>query len=179
MATCDASCSPTGCSGIPNSEVLLKKINIMITDNYTLLFVLVIILGVLGVSLWYFISSFKKTIKNYLDGKREVLEAGKAAPPKDKKQTASMVGGDPKNPQEDNEIYYMDPKTDNPTLVDPNEFLPKEKKAFLSSVDTAYEDYNLHKTRYITSTYNGRDNDDIINDQVMYSDYDDYDYKLQ
>lgn len=176
MASCNPSCSPTGCGGVPNGEVLLKKINLMLSDNYTLLFVLLLIFLVLGVSLHYFVGSLRKTLTHYIEGKKDMSKLGQ---PNTKKPSVLLGNGDPRNPMEDQEVYFPDPKKEDPTYVDPVDFMEKDKKNFLKKVDTAYKEYNESKSRYISSTYNGRENDDMVNQQMMYPEYDDYNYKLQ
>lgn len=173
MASCVPSCSPTGCGGMPNSEILLKKINTMLSDNYTLLFVLIIILIILGLTLAYFMGNLKTTLRSWLNGRREVANVLATAPPPG---ASAYTGGDPTNPSDDNEVYGgVDVNASGP-MVDPNDFMEPGKKTFVTDIKTTYNEYNTLKTQYIQNNYNGRENDDIVTDNVLYSDHDTYEY---
>lgn len=172
MASCNPACSINGCGGPVSGELLLKKINMMLSDNYTLLFALLLIFIVLGLSMSYFVNSLRATLKAYYDGKRDADEAAAGG----KKGKKSGGDGDPRNPADDSEVYYNDPQKDDPVYTDPAKYMERNKRVFLENVATAYKQYNQEKSKYIAGTYAGRDNDDIIDDDVLYSAYDKYTY---
>lgn len=145
---------------VPNSidmdEVITKGyITKMLSDNYTLLIVFVILFLILLFVLLYFIRQCYNAYKMY---NQNTLDA----PPVNV----------------DSEIYPLDAEDpadplDNLNITDPNEYRDPEEKKFYKDVDTIYKDYNTEKTNYIKSTYN-RDNDDEINEKMIYSKYDSY-----
>jgi predicted PurR-regulated permease PerM len=149
----------TGCNGMPNSVMLLKKIDSMISDNYTLLFVLLVVLIIVGLALTYFVNSISTTIKTYL----------RNIPQKDDS------GDNPRIKEDDDNTYFDNPKED-PQYVDPNEYMPKGQKDYIKDLDDSYKEFNKLKTDYLKNTYNGRENDDYIDKQVLYDDHDDYTY---
>lgn len=160
MSSCNIACDATGCSGVANSVMLLKKIDSMISDNYTLLFVLVVVLVIVGLALSYFVNSLKNTITTYL----------KNRPPKEESN-----GDNPRVKDDDDNQYYDNPN-DDPQYIDPNEFLPKEQRDYIKDVDTTFKEFNKLKTEYIKNTYEGRDNDDYIDQTILYDKHDNYTY---
>ena len=150
---------------VPNSidmdEVITKGyITKMLSDNYTLLIVFAILFLILVFILLYFIKQCFNAYKMY-------------------KQ--NTLGGSSPPVNIDDEIYPMDPldnlessdPLDNLVTTDPNNYRDPEEQKFYKDVDTIYKDYNKEKTNYIKSTYN-RDNDDEINEKMIYSKYDSY-----
>lgn len=61
-------------------------------------------------------------------------------------------------------------------IDDPAKFQEPSKLKFIKSIDAAYKEYNMEKTNYIKTTY-GKENDDYIDKNIVYSKYDDYSYK--
>lgn len=145
---------------VPNSidmdEVITKGyITKMLSDNYTLLIVFAILFLILLFVLLYFGKQCYNAYKMY-----------------------KKSNGDAPPVNVDNEIYPLDVEDpadplDNLNITDPNEYRDPEEKKFYKDVDTIYKDYNTEKTNYIKSTYN-RDNDDEINEKIIYSKYDSY-----
>lgn len=164
MSACAGACDPGGCAGPSNTMILLKKLDSMISDNYTLLFVLLVIFAVIGMAMLYFINSLRKTLTTWWKNK---MERGKQA-------LDSMAADDPRSRSDDNNNYYMDPKED-PEFNDPYEYVRKEKKDFIKMMDTELDDYNTKKTEYISDTYR-KSNDDKIDRTVFYREHDDYKY---
>ena len=162
MADANGTCTVCDISGCASGSMLLKKIDSMISDNYTLLFVLGVMLIVVGLALTYFITSFVANIKGYLKSKEEVVKA-------------SSGGDNPREYQDDDHIYYENPK-DDPQYEEPKEYMPVSQREYLNKVDKEYDEYNKLKTQYIASTYNGRKNDDIIDRNVLFKEYDNYGY---
>jgi len=151
-----------GCA-VPNSidmdEVITKGyITKMLSDNYTLLIVFAILFCILMFVLLYFIKQCYNSYKMY---------------------NQNTLGGSSPPVNVDSEIYPTDPSDpladslDNLTTTDPNKYRDPEEQNFYKDVDTIYKDYNKEKTNYIKSTYN-RDNDDEINEKIIYSKYDNY-----
>ena len=160
MSSCNA-CDPSGCAGIPNSVMLLKKLDYMISDNYTLLFIFIVIMIILGMSFIYFFKSLKQSLSTYL---------------KDKVLSIETSGDNPRISTDDNYTYYENTKED-PVPVAPKESMPTGTKEFLKTVDNVYKDYNLLKSEYIKKTYtHGKENDDVIDEKTLYKEYDDYKY---
>jgi len=144
--------------------ILLKKIDSMASDNYTLLFVLVIIFFVVGMAMLYFINSLRKTLTTWWKNK---MERGKQA-------LDRMASDDPRSRVDDNNNYYLDPKED-PEYTDPYEYIRKEKMDFIKMMDTELDTYNKNKTEYISDTYR-KANDDKIDRTVFYKEHDTYKY---
>ena len=151
-----------GCA-VPNSmdmdEVITKGyITKMLKDNYTLLIIFAILFLILVGILLYFGQQCMDAYKMY-------------------KQSS---GGSSPSTNVDSEVYPIDPAdpTSDPLdslagVTDPNKYKDAEEQKFYKDVDTIYKDYNKEKTSYIKSTYN-RDNDDEINEKMIYSKYDSY-----
>ena len=156
--TACSACAPEGCHKM-GGAMILKKLQNMLNDNYTMLIVMIVLLSLLGLALWYFINSLKNTLVNYYKNKK-VLDV------------ASNSIGDISNNQHDtkadNEIYYETPSED-PNKKDPSTFIPKEKQEFIKKVETDYKDINDYKTKYISDTYD-KDNDDVIDAKILYPD---------
>lgn len=164
MSSCTG-CDPTGCAGIPNSVMLLKKLDYMISDNYTLLFIFVIITAILGLCFLYFFRSLKVSLSTYF---------------KDKSKLKEPSGDNPRIGTDDNYNYYEVVK-DDPEPVEPREMMPASTKEFIKNVDNVYKEYNDLKSEYIKKTYTStstknQTEDDIIGIKTLYQKYDDYKY---
>ena len=160
MSSCSG-CDPTGCAGIPNSVMLLKKLDYMISDNYTLIFIFIIIMIILGMCFIYFFKSLKQNLSTYF---------------KDKDKSKEPSGDNPRIGTDDNYTYYESTK-DDPEPVEPKDMMPASTKDFIKNVDNVYKEYNDLKTEYIKKTYtSGKTNDDVIDIKTLYKEYDDYKY---
>jgi predicted PurR-regulated permease PerM len=134
-------------SPIDMDEVITKGyISKMLSDNYTLLIIFIIIIGLLLFLAIYFINQIKTTVKDY---NRNIQKTGSTI-------------------NTENEVYL-----DEPEVLDPNTYQDPNKQQFYKNVDTVYKEYNKEKTNYIKSTYN-KENDDSIDNRIIYSKYDDY-----
>jgi predicted PurR-regulated permease PerM len=134
-------------SPIDMDELITKGyISKMLSDNYTLLIIFVIIIGILLFLTTYFINQIKTTLKDY---NRNIQKIGSTINTED-------------------EVYI-----DEPEVLDPNTYQDPNKQQFYKNVDTVYKEYNKEKTNYIKSTYN-KENDDSIDRNIVYSKYDDY-----
>jgi hypothetical protein len=127
--------------------ITLNYITRMLSDNYTLLIICGIIIGLLIFILTYFVKLVQTTIKEY-----------------HKNSGKGELSGNTEN-----EIY----SSENDDLVDPTQYQAPEKRAFLKSLNDNYKEYNIEKTQYIKATY-GKDNDDYIDGKISYRTYDDY-----
>lgn len=162
MASCNAACNPGACGAASNSVVLLQKLDTMISDNYTLLFILFVVLGILGFALSYFVNSLKDNLKAYYKGKEE------DRPP---------AGDNPRVAFDDDYTYYDDVKED-PVKVDPKANLEEGKRNFFEGIEKAYDEYNTLKTEYIKNVHK-IENDDVVDKSMMFSKYDTYDYSKE
>ena len=150
-------CQP--CGDIPNSVVLLKKLDYMISDNYTLLFILVIIIVVLGLALTYFLRNLISTLQVYFKGKKE------KEPP---------IGDNPRLGKDDSYTYYPSSKED-PDRKDDLK-IPENKGKFVDELETRYKEVTSEQSTYIKAHYNGRENDDPITSVTLFQGHDKYRY---
>lgn len=164
--SCSA-CKPEGCANM-SGMMLVKKLQNMLSDNYTMLVIMVVLIGILGLVLFYFGNSLSKTLTNYYKNKKVANDASTAT---------AAVSDNQRDEKADNEIYYEDVK-DDPNKKDPALYFDKTKRDFIEDLDSQYKDINTLKSQYISSTYNGKQNDDIIDQKVLYKDYDNYKYDL-
>lgn len=158
----------TGDGGI--GVEILQKINTMITNNMLILGVLVLLLIALVLALYYFASSLIVTISNYNSHRnvaKNVLKGGDSL-----KDTAA-----------DNEIYPepvdpddLDPDIDLTPKEDPKKFMPRAKREFIKELELQNIAYNKEKTDILINDLNFPSNDDLVDDKVLYADYDDYQY---
>jgi phosphate/sulfate permease len=163
MSQCNATCDPSGCAGIPNGVMLLKKLDSMISDNYTLIFIWFVVSIILGLALSYFIASLNKNITSYYRGKNKV-------------NIKTPHSNNIRAKEDDNYDYY-ETVNDDPVKIDINDSIPPNKKEFIKNLETTYNEYNNLKTEYLNKTYSGRKNDDIIDSNIEFKIYDNYDYK--
>jgi len=61
--------------------------------------------------------------------------------------------------------------------VDPTKFMPKSKRDFITQLEVDNANYNQQKTDFLVNDLNYPDNDDVVDEKVLYADYDDYRYK--
>ena len=158
MSPCSP-CDPNGCAGVPSGIVVLKKLDYMINDNYTLLGILVISLIILGLALSYFLKSLTQTLNTYM---------------KALKRKEPTSGDNPRSSEDDNYKYFELVK-DDPDKVQP-EHMEAGKHEFTKRVGDAYTEYNKLKSEYLKQTYN-EESDDVIDNRMLYKSYDKYEYK--
>lgn len=161
MSSCNP-CDPASCGGVPNSVALQKKLESMISDNYTLLFIFVVVMIILGLVFIYFVNSIKKNLKTYF---------------KDKKAIKTSSGENPRIASDDLYTYYDNPK-DDPEPVEPKTKMPNKTKEFVDKMESTYSEYNKLKSEYIkNTTMDRRKNDDIVDYQVLFKEHDNYKYE--
>lgn len=161
-------------------EKFLSRYNRLITDKFVLFCLYIFILSIFLGGLYYVGKDLYKIITTYYKQSFSVTPSK----PKDKTDVdPTNSGTNPFDPTADNEFYPIDdesvPKQQfgiAGPFVAKDSRNPNEKK-FYDMVDTKYKDYNNQKTQYITKTYQEEENDDIIDDKIVYSKYDDYSYK--
>lgn len=154
-------CDPGSCGEPPSGTILLKKLNYMIGDNYTLLFILFVVLGILGLAMYYFVNSLKDTLINYYANKKKVEQ--------------TSAGDDPRSAKDDAYTYYPDPKEDPEKQGDTR--IPEKKGEFADELEKRYNNVNKEKASYINNTYNGREDDDPIDRNTLFSRHDTYKYE--
>lgn len=162
-AACDG-CDISKCATISGSYVLLRKLESMISDDCTIIIVMFVVLTILGFTLAYFMRSIIKTMMTYLKNKREKEKEFKST---------NAGGGNPRSKEEDNYMYYSSTKED-PEYKDPAKFM--RQQSFVKEVDTVFDKYNKDKSQYISMQYEGRKNDDVIDKNILYKEYDNYTY---
>ena len=162
---------------IPPSSII-DEISRMKNDNYVLLIVYLFLMGLFLYSLYYIVSDAIKIVADYVKMSKLQINATKGAkssvdPNKD--------SGNQRDKTADNEFYpdVTDESTPQTAGFDqrkPRDYRPSGEKKFFQNVDTTYSEYNTQKTSYIAQVYQGRKNDDVINNNIEYSKYDDYEY---
>lgn len=155
-----------------NSAKILEKINNMISSNMLILGVFFLLLVALCLALYYFVSSLIFTISNYNTAKITL------------KSQLTSKGESVKDTTADNETYPepVDPNDAEVEFnlapqVDPNKFMPRSKREFINLITSDNEDYNKKKTEILLNEFNYEENDDLVDEKILYSDYDNYKYK--
>lgn len=156
MSQCSA-CSP--CGDTPNSVFLMKKLDNMIGDNYTLLFILIVVLVILGLALTYFLKSLITTIQAYQRGK---------------KQQEIPAGDNPRSKFDDSYTYYPTAKEDPENATDVK--IPENKGKFVDELETRYKDVTKEQGEFIKANYGGRNNDDPLDRSTLFAAHDKYRY---
>lgn len=134
----------------------------MISDNYTLIFIFLIVMIILGLAFIYFATSIKKNLKTYFKDKKKINE--------------SPNGENPRIAADDLYTYYDNPK-DDPDPIQPKEKMPDKTKDFVHKMEKTYSEYNKLKSEYIkATTLDNRNNDDIVDYKVLFKEHDDYKY---
>jgi hypothetical protein len=135
--------------------------------------VLVLLLIALVLALYYFASSLIATISNYNLNRNVAKNV--------------LKGGDSlKDTVADNETYPEpidpddpDPDVDLAPKEDPKKFMPRAKREFIRDLELQNVAYNQQKTDILVNDLNFPLNDDLVDDKVMYADYDNYQYTNQ
>lgn len=148
---------PTNIIIASTTESALAEAKQSMMRAYAMLFACFVMVALMLCALWYFVSTLKDIISTYQRHK-------------------SMARADVSvGPPPDDEPSYDSPK-DNPSRIDPTDYIGTGESRFLKKVDWKYKAYNDLKTSYIKDTYNKRKNDDVINSDMLYGKNDDYDY---
>lgn len=162
-----------------SADEFISRYDRIISDKLSILFLYGFVIIALFATIFIYISKdLYNTIKQYYENRSYLEESNKATDPNSSSENS-------KDKQAD-DIYYP-VYTDGETIqtstqysltgpVNPNSYKDKGELKFYDNLDTTYSNYNKQKTDYIARIYSGRDNDDIINDKIQYSKYDDYEY---
>jgi hypothetical protein len=162
-----------------SADEFISRYDRIISDKMSILFLYGFLMISLFATVFFYISKdLYNTIKRYYDNRSYLEDSNKVNDPNNSSENS-------KDKQADN-IYYPD-YTDGETIqkvtqysltgpVNPNSYKDKGEIKFYKDIDDTYYNYNQQKTNYISRIYSGRDNDDIINDKIQYSKYDDYEY---
>lgn len=150
------------------NTMILKK---LISNNYVVLFLFVIVIGVASLVLYYFGNNMYKTLRDYRKNNKK-FELGPS--PSDNQYDVTA----------DNEVYQNIADTTEKKYgiyrVDPNsnseDYIRQNKRDFLDDIKNRYDEYNTLKSDYILTTYN-KTNDDIIDQNTLYEKHDNYSYK--
>lgn len=158
MTVCDDSPS------IPNG--ITTDLARMISDNYMVMFIYFLIVGILLFFLFWILKDGFSIVFNYIKY-RNVRNHSDV-------EDLSLDGNNTKDKKQDNEYYPIE--EEQYLIKNPNTYRDKGYQDFIKNVQTAYKTYNTEKNKYISDTYNGRKNDDTIDDKIEYSKYDNYQY---
>jgi hypothetical protein len=164
-------CALDALNDSPGSTVIMQKISNMITSNIVILVILLVVLGVLAFGLYYFMSSLINTLSTYTTAI---------------KNSASTVNSNSLHDREaDNELYPEPKDPNNPEeddtsiKVDPTKFMAKSKRDFLKKLEVENKEYNKEKTDLMVRRMRYPENDDMVDSQILYKDYDDYKYDYE
>ncbi len=142
-----------------SGTIHIMKIKRMISENYLMISLCVMMLLVIGYLIYFAIVQIIESVKVY----RKAIK------------TESTLSTSKSGNTQDNEVY----DTDNPfNPVDPIRYFEPGKAEFVTNLERNYKEYNTLKSDYILSTYE-RTNDDVIDKTALYKKYDDYDYKTK
>lgn len=138
----------------------LLKIQRMISENYLMIFVCIVMLIIIGYMLYFTINQIVDCVRVY----------HKAI------NVQNVIGVSFKsNNIQDNEVYESETPYN---AFDPINHFEPGKAEFMSNLEKRYDDYNTAKSKYILSTYE-RTNDDIVDQKTLYKEHDDYDYQVK
>ena len=148
-----------------------KIISKLISDNYMVLIIYIVVILFCIAVLYYFGNSIYKTIRNYYKYSKTI----EVSPSQTDNQYD--VGADDEVYQKLEEsidkkrgFYKFDVRNDS------EEHIRQTKREFIEDIKKRYEEYNKLKSDYILTTYN-KQNDDIIDQNILYDKHDDYSYK--
>lgn len=128
-----------------NDILQLKKLNKIISNNYAILLVFLLLLGLFGLSFYYIVSLLYSQVSLFFRSQK-------------------------KKSIKDDDEYYDDMFIPN----DMTKYYDAKKKNFIKDLNTEYKEYNEEKTKQIKNNFNLA-NDDIINEKnIFFNKYDDY-----
>lgn len=139
----------------------IVKIQKMISDNYSMLGLYIVLAFACGVILWYFVKDFFKLISRYLSNKSAA--------------TTTTIA---------NSSYTLDKNADDvvydndldPIPQDVQKYMDTSKKTFVKEVEKVYQPYNDALADYITSM-GKTENDNKVDSSILYKTHDDFSYK--
>ena len=149
-----------------DGSVTLGVINRLIQENYGFIFVFLLIFGFLAFIGYYFLKDLMKIISGYYGYSKKLNMPGFNIP--SLKSTGILAS----NP-EDNEVY-------NDSALNTDDIdsgFNKETNDFYDvTLDETFSNYNKLKAQYINTNYPGTTDDDQIDKEVVFTEYDDYSY---
>lgn len=151
-------------------SAVIEMIKKMINNNIAIICILVVVVIFLIASLLYFGSSLTTTLTNYYINRGGPEKSAATSNSLKSKTADDEVYQDPYNPND------ADPEPDNKIKIDPTNFMPRSKKDFLSNLAVENTKYNEDKTMMLTRRLNYPENDDVVDDKILYKDYDNYKY---
>jgi hypothetical protein len=173
------SCTDGGTTSLDST---LARFDKLFYDKFTLLCIYIVILFVFIFMLYYFIKDLIKIISEHY---REKAYSDPEKPNKNGKVDPNRDSDNPKDKDADDEIYLVDGESiPNKAFtakapVIPTDHKDPNEKRFINNLNTKYSEYNAQKTKYIEKNFNNKENDDIINEKILYSKYDDYEYQKE
>lgn len=160
MSTTDAGVS---------SVKVLKQLDSMIKSNITIIIILFVMVVILGFGLYYFVNSLISTLSKY-QSRKEMNRTSNSESLKDK-------AADNEEYPEQSDPNNIDVEEDDMrVVVDPTKFMPKPRRDFISKLTVENKEYNKEKTEFVTRKLNYPENDDVVDDKILYKDYDNYQY---
>lgn len=150
------------CSSGNQGVVVIKKLESMISDHYTLILVFTVCTIITLLLLFYFGKSMKQTLSAYMRNKT--------------RRKVYAPTNNQRSPEDDDYMYY-DNINEDPEPIIPRDRIPRGQLEFQDKVESAYKEYNDLKTQYLEKAFHKKDaNDDVINEKIKYDDYDKYRY---
>ena len=153
MTACDKFAPPRS----TDLEAVIIMITKMRSDNYTFLFIYVLLFIALAVIFYYFTKHLVKTVMVYYRNKGTTETT--------KNQYSSTT---------DNQSYDEDDVLIE--VQDPKQFMEKGKRKFAEQIDTTYKEYNQTMDEYMKTKLNKSENDNAVDSSVMFAKNDDYKY---
>lgn len=144
-------CSAPG--GDMDDLIVKNYIGRMLSDNYTLLIVFVLVSAMILFVLNYFFKQARLTYNDY-------------------KKNKAQSEANATDPNADNEIE----PDENDEPVDTTKYQDANKRQFYKGIDNVYKEYNAEKSKYIEVNH-GKENDDYVDQRVAYKAHDNYNYK--
>lgn len=152
-----------------SSVQVMKQLESMIKSNITIILILLAMLILLGFGLYYFVSSLISTLSKHYS-RKEMNRTSNSESLKDKAADNEEYPeqSDPNNPDVEEDDMRM--------VVDPTKFMPRPRRDFITKLTLENKDYNKEKTEFVTRKLNYPENDDIVDEKILYKDYDNYQY---
>jgi hypothetical protein len=160
----------------------LERLYRLRNDCYVVIVIFVVLTALIVIAIVYLIKHLMAVVKNYEKNKGLRENVGDSAATGQSSIDPNIDTQNPRDASADDEVY--DENADNTKMssipqLQPDEYMEQSKQNFYKDMDKIYNDYNLQKSTYIANTYDGRENDDIVDKKVLYPDYDDYDYTIK
>ncbi len=147
-------------SGLDNTVSSLMNIRKMIADNYSILFVYLLLLSIIVFVLYYFGKQLIVLIHQYYANKATQIK------------TTLPMSNNTEDAAADSNNYDSDAELPPDNM---NDYMEPGKKNFVKSLDKVYQDYNAKMDDFMHSI--GKpDNDNKVDSGVFFKAHDDYKY---